>query len=84
MSELASVLTGFSVFGPLSSHLSHSSASKMISYAYTNLARGPAYLGAVIFCWCGALSTCSLWGLAWRSGARIRGLGNMWIKSWKT
>lgn len=49
MSELASILTGFSVFGPLSSHLSHSSASKMISYAYTNLAGAQRIWGLLFF-----------------------------------
>ena len=53
------------------------SASKITVQACIKLARAQDIWarGAATLCWYGGLSTCSVWGLAWRSGARVGGSG---------
>ena len=83
MSEISLVLTAFI------SHSSHYSASQQDNSSCLHKSgKGPEYLYVLWGSGCHFLliwspSTCSLWGLAWRSGPRSGDLGNMWIKSWQ-
>ena len=83
MSEISLVLTAFI------SHSSHYSASQQDNSSCLHKSgKGPEYLYVLWGSGCHSLliwspSTCSLWGLAWRSGPRSGDLGNMWIKSWQ-